>query len=55
MVEQQMTLTDFEFEEKQALSTALLCPANVLGRKSSSGSNVYNRAVMSLDVVMKHL
>ena len=26
-----------------------------MGRKPSSGSNVYKRAVMSLDVVMKHL
>ena len=47
--------TDLEFEVKYALSTAYLCPANVFGRKPSSGSNVYSRAVMSLDVVMKHL
>jgi hypothetical protein len=26
-----------------------------MGRKPSSGFNVYNRAVMSLDVVIKHL
>jgi hypothetical protein len=47
--------TDLEFEVKYALSTAYLCPANVFGRKPSSGSNVYSRAVMSLDVVMKQL
>ena len=35
--------------------TAPLCPANVFGLYPSRGSRVNNRAVISREVVMKHL
>lgn len=41
--------------EKYAPITALLCPANVFGLNPSRGSNVKSLAVMSFEVVMKHL
>jgi hypothetical protein len=42
-------------DEKYALSTASLWPVKVFGRNPSTGSNVKRRAVMSREVVMKHL
>jgi hypothetical protein len=41
--------------EKYAPTTALLCPANVFGLNPSRGSRVKSLAVMSLEVVIKHL
>lgn len=48
-------LTVFASLEKYACKTASLCPANVFGRKPSKGSKVNSRAVMSREVVIKHL
>lgn len=47
--------TVFPSAEKYAPSTASLCPANVFGRKPSTGFKVNSRAVISREVVMKHL
>lgn len=50
-----LALTAFVSFEKYALITTSLCPANVFGRNPFTGFNVNKRAVISRDVVMKHL
>jgi hypothetical protein len=47
--------TVFSSFENQAPKTTSLCPPNDLGLNPSSGSKVYSRAVISLDVLRKYL